>query len=68
MPEYLIGIMITAALGWGGFTWRKAEDAITRAIKAICKIDNFRDTLLNVHKFTPATFDSFVKKSIERFH
>lgn len=31
--------MITAVLGWGGFTWRKAEDAITHAIKAEDRVD-----------------------------
>ena len=39
MPEYLIGIMITAVLGWGGFTWRKAEDAIANSIKASDRVD-----------------------------
>lgn len=31
--------MITAVLGWGGFTWRKSEDAITKAIKAGDRVD-----------------------------
>ena len=39
VPEYLVGIMITAVLGWGGFTWRKAEDAITRAIQTSDRVD-----------------------------
>ena len=39
MPEYLLGIMITAILGWGGFTWRRAEDAIVAAIKADDRVD-----------------------------
>ena len=39
MPEYLIAAMITAVLGWGGFTWRRAEDAITAAIKAGDRVD-----------------------------
>lgn len=39
MPEYLIGIVITAVLGWGGFTWRRSEEAITQAIKAGDRVD-----------------------------
>lgn len=39
MPEYIVGIMITAVLGWGGFTWRKSEDAISRAMKASDRVD-----------------------------
>ena len=31
--------MLTAVLGWGGFTWRRAEDAITHAIKAGDRVD-----------------------------
>ena len=31
--------MLTAVLGWGGFTWRRAEDAIARAIKAGDRVD-----------------------------
>ena len=39
MPEYVFGIMITAVLGWGGFTWRRAEDAIAHAMKAGDRVD-----------------------------
>lgn len=31
--------MITAALGWGGFTWRKSEDALVRAIQTSDRVD-----------------------------
>ena len=55
MPEYLVGIMITAALGWGGFTWRKAEDAIARAIKADDRVDRLEvkiaENYLTKHEF-----------------
>ena len=30
---------MTALLGWGGFTWRRAEDAIAHAIKADDRVD-----------------------------
>ena len=31
--------MITAVLGWGGFTWRRAEEAIGLAIKSGDRVD-----------------------------
>ena len=31
--------MITATLGWGSFTWRRSEDAISRAMKASDRVD-----------------------------
>lgn len=34
MPEYVFAFALTAILGWGGFTWRKAENAVQIALKA----------------------------------
>lgn len=34
MPEYLVGILFTAMIGWGGFTWKRAEDALITARRA----------------------------------
>lgn len=31
MPEYILAAMVTAVLGWGGFTWRRAEQALDAA-------------------------------------
>jgi hypothetical protein len=28
VPEYILGFVATALLGWGGFVWRRAEDAL----------------------------------------
>lgn len=39
MPEVLFGIIGTALLGWGGFTFKRAEDAITIARHAADKVD-----------------------------
>lgn len=39
MPEYAFGLMLTALLGWGGFTWRRAEEAIAKAIAAGDRVD-----------------------------
>lgn len=39
MPESVIGILVAALLGWGGFTWRRAEDAVTLAIKTSDRVD-----------------------------
>lgn len=34
MPEYLVAALLTAILGWGGFTWRRAEHAVEVALRA----------------------------------
>jgi hypothetical protein len=34
LPEYILAAMVTAVLGWGGFTWRRAEQALEAAYKA----------------------------------
>ena len=39
MPESIVGILVAALLGWGGFTWRRAEDAVTLAIKTSNQVD-----------------------------
>jgi len=39
MPEYLIGIIISVGLGWGGFTWKRAEDALLAARQASDQVD-----------------------------
>lgn len=39
MPEFALSAMIAALLGWGGFTWRRAESAIMEARQAADKTD-----------------------------
>ena len=39
VPEYLLGFIGTALLGWGSFTWRRAEDALAAARQAADKVD-----------------------------
>jgi hypothetical protein len=34
VPEYILATVITIVLGWGGFTWRRAEQALDAAVKA----------------------------------
>ena len=34
LPEYLLAALATAVLGWGGFTWRRAEQALLEARQA----------------------------------
>lgn len=40
MPEQLFPILIAAMLGWGGFTWKRAEEALTQSRQATDKIDS----------------------------
>ena len=34
LPEYLLAAMATAVLGWGGFTWKRADEALRVAQRA----------------------------------
>ena len=38
-PEYVISAMVAALLGWGGFTWRRAETALQAARDAVDATD-----------------------------
>lgn len=40
MPEQLVPILIASMLGWGGFTWKRAEEALTQSRQATDKIDS----------------------------
>lgn len=31
LPEYILAAMVTAVIGWGGFTWKRAEQALDAA-------------------------------------
>lgn len=39
MPEYLVATVAAAILGWGGFTWRRAEGAMKAAQNATDQVD-----------------------------
>lgn len=39
MPEYVAAIIVSSALGWGGFVWRKSEKATELAHKCHARID-----------------------------
>jgi len=39
MPESMVGILVAALLGWGGFTWRRAEDAVRQSNKISTQVD-----------------------------
>ena len=64
MPEYVFGIMITAVLGWGGFTWRKAEDAITHAIKAGDRVDRLEIKIAENY-LTKVEFQAYMDRLFE---
>ena len=39
LPEYALSAIVAALLGWGGFTWRRAEAALIEARSASDKSD-----------------------------
>jgi len=56
--------MITAALGWGGFTWRKAEDAISHAIDAADRVDRL-EVKIAENYLTKAEFQAYMDRLFE---
>ena len=56
--------MITAVLGWGGFTWRRAEDAITRAIKAGDRVDRL-EVKIAENYLTKVEFQAYMDRLFE---
>jgi hypothetical protein len=39
LPEYILSAVFAAMIGWGGFTWKRAEEALTQARAAADKVD-----------------------------
>ena len=56
--------MITAVLGWGSFTWRKAEDAITLAIKAGDRVDRL-EVKIAENYLTKQEFQGYMDRLFE---
>ena len=56
--------MITAVLGWGGFTWRRAEDAITAAIKAGDRVDRL-EVKIAENYLTKVEFQAYMDRLFE---
>ena len=56
--------MLTAVLGWGGFTWRRAEDAITHAIKAGDRVDRL-EVKIAENYLTKQEFQGYMDRLFE---
>lgn len=56
--------MLTAVLGWGGFTWRRAEDAITHAIKAGDRVDRLEIKIAENY-LTKVEFQAYMDRLFE---
>lgn len=56
--------MITAVLGWGGFTWRRAEDAITQAIQAGDRVDRL-EVKIAENYLTKQEFQAYMDRLFE---
>jgi len=55
LPEALLATMAAALLGWGGFTWKKAEEALLAAREASDQTERLElkvaETYLTKHDF-----------------
>ena len=56
LPEYMLATMAAAILGWGGFTWRKAEDAMNQVRITADQIDKL-ELKVAEHYLTKADFE-----------
>lgn len=56
--------MLTAVLGWGGFTWRRAEDAITQAIKTGDRVDRL-EVKIAENYLTKQEFQAYMDRLFE---
>ena len=61
MPEYLIGIVVSAIVGWGGFTWKRAEDAILMARQASDQVDRV-ELKMAENYLTKQEFESYMNR------
>jgi len=69
LPEYILSTMVAALLGWGGFTWRKAENALLEARQAIDKTDKL-ELKVAEHYLTKKDFELSMErlfKTLARF-
>lgn len=69
LPEYILAAMVTAVLGWGGFTWRRAEQALDAAHAAADATDKLELKLAEKY-LTKDEFESQMErlfKTLARF-
>lgn len=69
LPEYILAAMVTAVLGWGGFTWRRAEQALDAAHAAADATDRLELKLAEKY-LTKDEFESQMErlfKTLARF-
>ena len=61
MPEHLVPILIASMLGWGGFTWKRAEEALTQSRQATDKIDSV-ELKMAEHYLSKKEFESYMNR------
>ena len=61
MPEQLVPILIAAMLGWGGFTWKRAEEALTQSRQATDKIDSV-ELKMAEHYLSKKEFEAYMNR------
>jgi len=69
MPEYVLASLTAALLGWGGFTWKRAEDALFEARRAADMTDKLELKVAESY-LTKHDFDLHMERivnAIERF-
>lgn len=61
LPEYILATMAAALLGWGSFTWKRAEDALLQARVASDQIEKLELKVAETY-LTKADFDQYMDR------
>lgn len=61
MPEFILQAAIAAMIGWGGFTWKRAEEALAQARHAADKVD-FVELKMAEKYLTKQEFESYMDR------
>ena len=64
MPEYLLTLAVTAILGWGGFTWKKAENAAAESIKTNDRVDKLELKVAETY-LTKQEFQTYMDRLLD---
>lgn len=61
MPEYILSAAIAAMIGWGGFTWKRAEEALSQARTAADRVDQVELKVAEKY-LTKQEFESYMDR------
>jgi hypothetical protein len=61
MSEQVFGAIVAMMLSWGGFTWKRSEEALTQSRQATDKIDSL-ELKMAEHYLSKKEFESYMNR------